>query len=72
MSFTLYVFVFTHLFQEIVVDVTTNWVALKVEVDVHVLAEPTGVVIAVCLGITESLEDTVGLQQNALDPEKYK
>ena len=41
-------------------------VALEVEVDVHVLAEATRVVVSVCLGVAESLQNAVGLQQNVL------
>ena len=41
-------------------------VALEVEVDVHVLAEATRVVVSVGLGVAESLQNAVGLQQNVL------
>lgn len=40
---------------------------LVVEANVHVLAETTRVVIANSLGITERLEDLVGLEQLVLD-----
>ena len=55
------------LLQEVVVDVTTDRVALEVEVDVHVLPEPRGVVVAVSLGIPKCLQNIVGLEENVFD-----
>ena len=51
-----------YLFEEIVVDVPAHRVALEVEVDVHVLAEATRVVVAIRLGVSERLQNTVRLQ----------
>jgi len=51
-----------NLFQQIVTDVSADWITLEVKVDVHVFTEATGVIIAVCLGVTERLQDTVGLK----------
>ena len=40
----------------------------KVEVDVHVLSEPGGVVVPVGLRVPEGLEDVIGLEEDVLDP----
>lgn len=45
----------------------TNWVTLEVKVDVHVFAKSTGIVIAVCLGITKGLQNIVGFYENIFD-----
>ena len=53
--------------QEIVVDVTTDGVALEVEVDVHVLSKPRGVVIPIGLGVAECFQNVIGLEENVFD-----
>ena len=52
------------LLQEIVVDVTTNGVPLEVEVDVHVLSKPRGVVIPIGLGVAERFQNIIGLKED--------
>ena len=44
-----------------------HWVALEVEINVHILSETTAVVIAVRFCIAECLENAVGLEQYVLD-----
>ena len=45
----------SRLFQEVVVDVPTNWITFEVKVDVHVLPKSRGIVVSVCLGVSECL-----------------
>ena len=54
------------LLQEVVVDVTTDRVAFEVEVDVHVLSKPRGVVIPIGLGVSECFQNVIGLKENIL------
>ena len=55
-----------YLFKQVVVDVSADRVALEVEVDVHVLAEATRVVVAVRFRVPERLQDAVRLKQDVL------
>ena len=58
----------SHLFQEVVLNVTSSWVTLEVKVNIHVLAKPTGVIIPVGLGITKRLHDLIGPNQHVGHP----
>ena len=42
-----------YLFQQIIVDMSTNRISFEIKVDVHIFPKPTRVVISVCFGITK-------------------
>lgn len=57
----------TRLLQQIVKNVATFRSAGKVKLNVHVLAETRRIVVAIGLGIAESFQHRIGLQQFVLD-----
>lgn len=57
-----------HLLEQVAVDVSSNRIPLEVEVDVHVLAEAAGVVVAIGAGISEGFQHTGGLEEHILHP----
>lgn len=60
----------TRLLQQIVGDDAAHRIGLVVELDVHVLAEATGVVVAIRLRIAERLQYRIALNQHVLHPRK--
>jgi len=50
--------------QKIVVDVSTNRIAFEIKVNVHVLAEPWGIVVPIRFGIAERFQNCVRLKKN--------
>ena len=66
-SLTLLLLDNSRLFKKIIVDVTSNGVTFKVKVDVHVFSESGGVVVAIGLGVSKSLQDIVRLKENIFD-----
>lgn len=60
----------SRLLQEVVRYDATHRVSLVVELDVHVLAESAGVVVAICFGISECLQDSIALDENVLNSER--
>jgi hypothetical protein len=49
----------SYFFKQVVVDVTTDWITLEIEVDIHVFAKTTRVVISVGLRVAERFKNTV-------------
>lgn len=60
----------TRLLQQIVGNDAAHRIGLVVELDVHVLAEATGVVVAIRLRIAERLQYRIALNQHVLHPRK--
>lgn len=58
------------LLQQVVGDDASDGIRLVVELNVHVLAKATGVVVAICLGIAECLQDCIALDEHVLDSGK--
>lgn len=56
-------------FQQVVCDDAPHRIALVVELDVHVLAEATAVVVAIGFGVAETLQDGVALDEDVFHPE---
>lgn len=68
-AFSLLLINHSRFLKQIISHVATNGIPLKVEVDVHVLAEPRRIVISVGLCIAERLQYRVRLDQDVLHPE---
>ena len=60
------------LLQQIIVDVSTDRIAFKIEMDVHVLAKSRTVVIAIGFGIAESFKDRIRLKKDVFHSKKHK
>ena len=58
-SLTLLLLNNTRLLKKIIVDMTSNRVTFEIKVDVHVFSKSGGIVIAICLGVPESLQNIV-------------
>ena len=57
----------TRLFQQVIVDVSTDGIPLEVKVNIHVLAEPGRVVVSIGFGIAKRFQNSIRLQQDILD-----
>ena len=60
----------TTLLQQIIVDVSADRIAFKIEMDVHVLAKSRTVVIAIGFGIAESFKDRIRLKKDVFHSKK--
>lgn len=57
----------SRLLKEIVVDVGSYRLSLRIEMNLEVLSEPRGIVVPQCLCVSERLEQWIGGQHHVLD-----
>jgi hypothetical protein len=60
----------TTLLQQIIVDVSADRIAFKIEMDVHVFAKSRTVVIAIGFCIAKSFQDRIRLKEDVFYSEK--
>ena len=58
----------SRLLQKVIVNMASSRIAFEVEINVHVFAETTRVVVAFCFGISKRFHNLVGPDQHVCDP----
>ena len=58
--------------QQIVANVTTDWVTLEIKGDVHVFAKSAGIIVPVRLSITKCFHNLIGSYQHVRHSENSK
>lgn len=48
----------------------SDGIPFEVKINVHVFAKPARVIVPVCFGVSECLQNDVGFHENVFDPEK--
>jgi hypothetical protein len=57
----------SRLFEEVVVDVRSHGLSLRVEVDFEVFSKSRGIVVSQCLRVSERFQQRIGSQHHVLD-----
>ena len=60
--------IFIYFFEQVFVDVATDWVSFKIKVHVHVFTESWGIIVSSGLRISERFQDNVTFEKYASDP----
>lgn len=61
---------FTYLFQQVIINMPSDWIPFKVEIDIHVFSKPTRVIVPVCFSISKCLQNYIGFDQDILHSTK--
>ena len=59
-----------HFFKQIIADVATDWIATKIEINIHVFAKSARVVISVRFGVSEAFQNAICLDQDIFNADK--
>lgn len=56
-----------NLFKEVIIDMATDWISIEIEIDAHIFAETTRIIVSIRTCTTKRLEYGRWTQQHILD-----